>query len=100
MGMHEGRVGAPGGYATPRVPFVEVFTPFGFVAEGLATVILAVAGWVHRAVCWAVREYQIDRTIRELQTYDDRLLADIGLTRDSVASRIREAYDLEDRYLG
>lgn len=66
------------------VPFAEVFTAADFVGKGIAEVILAAFGLAQTAVTAVVRQYQINRTIRQLSTLDDHQLKDIGVDRASI----------------
>ena len=50
-------------------------------ASGPLSIPIGWAGWLHRWVAAVIRAWTVERTQVRLSHLDDRLLADIGLTR-------------------
>ncbi|MCB9959929.1 MAG: DUF1127 domain-containing protein [Rhodospirillaceae bacterium] len=69
----------------------EALTEHARVAERRRVASSGIERWMHRFAASIHEQREAQRLFRELRTYDDHLLKDIGFTREGLWRQIREA---------
>ena len=88
---HYPRETANAGGGTANVPFYEFVQPNLYVGEVVSALLWAAGSVIARAAS-AIRRWRWERTTRQtLDGLDDRILADIGVTRSEIPVVARTA---------
>jgi len=76
-------------HAARRARSAEVYRLAGLVRRGQSGAARALIAGTSRLLRWVDRRRQIRKAQRELEKMDDRLLNDLGITRDDIADVVR-----------
>jgi len=67
----------------------EVHHLFGKLGRGIGNTIAALFSPLHRASRWFARLLSARAALRELEAMDDRMLADLGISREEIGKVVR-----------
>lgn len=82
--------------AAHRARSAEVHRLLGIAGRGIGAAARLLVSPLARAVRWLAREQRLRAARRELHAMDDRLLADMGITREDIDQVVRHGKPMPD----